>query len=340
MSAKPHLSLEIRAAIVAKYESGISATKIAETYKINRKTVYNLLKKKSNSGSLQDAYKKGRNRRTTEKEDRRIIRLFKETPGLSPLALSKTEDFCVNFGISDRTIRRRLRAANLKTYVLRKSPSISEKNKKLRLEFARKYKNAPNDFWKQVLFTDESPFSIQGTYGKKFVRMEPKTIKKIRPTLPTQRHSGGTIMFWGCMCINGVGDLVEIKGNMNQAVYIELLNETAFACGDLLIGTSFVLQHDNAPCHKGRNVTSFLNGVGQKVLEWPPQSPDLNVIEHVWAYLKQKRSKSLTQTRLEAVENIRSLWNDIPMEFLINLVESMPRRLQAVIDAKGGNTKY
>jgi hypothetical protein len=33
-------------------------------------------------------------------------------------------------------------------------------------------------------------------------------------------------------------------------------------------------------------------------------------------------------------------WEKIPKDFLATLVESMPRRIQAVIDNKGSHTKY
>lgn len=340
MATKKHLTEEVRGAVVAMFESGISASKIADDFKIQRKTVYNLVNKKTKYGSVKNLIKKGRNRCTSVKEDRKIVRMFKKNPSLSPTNISNNVVFRENVGVSHMTIRRRLLEANLRTYVMRKAPSISMKNKKTRLQFAQKYRHETVEFWRQVLFTDESSFAVHGTYGRKFAYMEPKNRKKSPPTLPTQRHGGGSIMFWGCMSINGVGDLVQIDGNVNQAVYIELLNNSAFQSGDKLIGQDFILQQDNAPCHKGRNVTSFLNGSSQQVLEWPPQSPDLNVIEHVWAYLKRHRNFSLQQTREEAIKNVHQLWNDIPMAFLINLVESMPRRLQAVIDAKGGNTKY
>ncbi|VDL76240.1 unnamed protein product [Nippostrongylus brasiliensis] len=51
-----------------------------------------------------------------------------------------------------------------------------------------------------------------------------------------------------------------------------------------------------------------------KILKWPSQSPDLNPIEHLWEEL-ERRMKD-------------------------NLLDSMPRRCQSVIDAKGFATKY
>ena len=77
-------------------------------------------------------------------------------------------------------------------------------------------------------------------------------------------------------------------------------------------------------------------------MEWPAQSPDLNPIEHLWSHLKKK---------LEEYENpptgitdlwkrVEKEWNNIPASVCQNLIESMPRRVAAVLGAKGGYTKY
>ncbi len=67
-------------------------------------------------------------------------------------------------------------------------------------------------------------------------------------------------MIHGCISYDGVGPLALISDKLNQLVYLDLLNEVVMLAGDTMIGPNFVLQHDNAPAHKGRIVTGFLNG--------------------------------------------------------------------------------
>ena len=76
------------------------------------------------------------------------------------------------------------------------------------------------------------------------------------------------------------------------------------------------------------------------ILEWPSQSQDLNVIEHLWRDLKiavQRRSPS-SLTELERI--CREEWEKHHKYRCAKLVVSYPKRLEAVIAAKGGSTKY
>ena len=72
-------------------------------------------------------------------------------------------------------------------------------------------------------------------------------------------------------------------------------------------------------------------------LKWPAQSPDLNHIEHLQQHLKTKLQQYDTPPK-----GVHDLWdrmakelNDMPPETCQTLIESMPRRIQAVLKAKG-----
>ena len=79
-----------------------------------------------------------------------------------------------------------------------------------------------------------------------------------------------------------------------------------------------------------------------KLIDWPGNSPDLNPIENVWSWMKNKLQDSKA-TNLPALQReITELWT-LQMDnidYLKTLVESMPRRLEAIIENGGNATKY
>jgi len=78
---------------------------------------------------------------------------------------------------------------------------------------------------------------------------------------------------------------------------------------------------------------------GVEELDWPAKIPDLNPIEHLWD--ESERRLQARPSRPTSVSDLTNAlleeWSKIPMNTLLNLVESSPRRVKA---SKGGPTSY
>ena len=78
------------------------------------------------------------------------------------------------------------------------------------------------------------------------------------------------------------------------------------------------------------------------LIYWQGNSPDLNPIENVWNWMKQKLQDSKATSLPQLQQEIKELWT-LQMDniqYLKNLMESMPMRLEAVIQNEGNSTKY
>lgn len=76
-------------------------------------------------------------------------------------------------------------------------------------------------------------------------------------------------------------------------------------------------------------------------MDWPGNSPDLNPIEHLWKILGEKAAAKAPRTKQELISGLLQSWHhDIDQRLVRSIVESMSRRCEAVIRARGGSTKY
>lgn len=151
-------------------------------------------------------------------------------------------------------------------------------------------------------------------------------------------------MVWGCMAASGIGEMFVCEGRLNSTAYINVLKEAllpSFAAvfGDTnMDGVKF--QQDNAPCHKSGQTMKWFKDNDIETLNWPPQSPDLNPIEHLWGILKHNIRKYSITSKDMLRRRLKEEWNNISTKECQTLVNSMPKRVAAVIKAKGGPTKY
>ena len=102
-----------------------------------------------------------------------------------------------------------------------------------------------------------------------------------------------------------------------------------------------VFQQDGAGPHRAKVVTDFFRRQKYTVLPWPAHSPDLSPIENLWAALKKRVEENHGEIpKAQLWKVVEDEWNATPDDYCKKLFASMPRRLAAVIKAKGGYTRF
>ena len=98
--------------------------------------------------------------------------------------------------------------------------------------------------------------------------------------------------------------------------------------------------HDKAHCHFSASTQRYLAIRGVVVLAWPRNSPDLNPIEKRMGHYEEKHDK-MPNNKTKLWEDVSSVWYSFSRQTLMELYDSMPKRVQqAVYKAKGGPFQY
>lgn len=340
MGKSKETSRQIRERVIKFNAEGLSCRQISKRLDIPTSTVNYIVKKFEVTGAVVNLGGRGRKRKTSHRTDRLMKKLALQNRKIPARKIAAEVKAATDTDVCEQTVRNRLNETGLHGRVPRKKPLISKRNKVKRLNFARMHINKSPEFWKSILWSDESKFNLFGCDGRGKVWRSEGEAMRTECLRPTVKHGGGNVMVWGCMASKGLGKLHFIDGIMNSDVYMEILKTQMLPSAKNLLGRRYLFQQDNDPKHKSKKVTEFLNQRRVKVLEWPAQSPDLNPIEHLWEEMEKRRNDENPRNRQELKDVLQKIWNDIEPDVCQELVESMPRRLQAVIAAKGGPTKY
>jgi hypothetical protein len=246
----------------------------------------------------------------------------------------------LSLDVSSRTIQRRLCEVGLNGRRPAKTPLLSAVNVKKRLKFAQDHISWTVADWSKVIWSDESKFMLFTNDSGGYVRRPVNERFNQKYTTATVKFGGGSIMVWGCFSGLGLGPLHRINGIMDRFQYRDILSEVMLPHAAEKMPPDWVFQHDNDPKHTSVLVKEFLSSHQVTVMSWPPQSPDLNPIENLWGEIGRRLKGTHYRNGEELFSAIEVIWESLPHSLIQSLVESMPRRCDAVIKARGQATKY
>jgi hypothetical protein len=116
------------------------------------------------------------------------------------------------------TISAALHQSGLYGRVARWKPLLSKKTHDSLLGVCQQAPKDSQTMRNNILWSGETNIELFGLNAKRHVWRKPGTI-------PTVKHSGDSIILWGCFSAAGTGRLVKINGKMNGAKYREILDE-------------------------------------------------------------------------------------------------------------------
>ncbi|KAG1506675.1 hypothetical protein G6F52_011827 [Rhizopus delemar] len=178
---------------------------------------------------------------------------------------------------------------------------------KKRLAWTNAHKDWTKDDWRRMVFSDETKVNVWGSDGVKYYWKRPDDKLRFHHLDLTVKGGGGSVMMWGCITYDGPGITIQnIRRRLKKAWFEEN------------------------------------NFESKSVYSWSAQGPDLSPIEYIRYHLKLKLSTYETKAKgvHELWDRIEEQWATFTKDDCRKYIDSMPDRIKAVIQAKGGYTDY
>ena len=190
--------------IVGMHSTGMSFKAIGRQLGCHHTDVSRLVRKHRQTNDVKDLPRSGRPRVTSQREDRALVLLVRRQPFSMSTRLKP--QWLPHRRLSLKTLRNRLRAAGLASRRVIKRPLLTDEHKRIRLRWCLARRGWNLRTWRRIHRSDESRFLLHVTDGRMRVWRHKGTAytpRNIKATIP---YGGGSVMVWGCLSHDGLGD--------------------------------------------------------------------------------------------------------------------------------------
>ena len=282
---------------------------------------------------LEDLPRSGAPEKLTDAAKKRLRALLKRKKGGSTRRAAA--DYYKETGdrVDHATVWRVGTGLGLQHRIQRKKPRLRPINKARRLAFAQQQRT--QRFWRRVVSTDEKTFTLQFTSRGQWVELgeepEPRG---------TVKYDVG-VRVWGGVGYHGLTPLYRIPKSMTGLEYRAFLENRVYPDLRAKFDHDFIFQHDGDGSHTATAVVNWLDEQEEEwIRDWPAQSPDLAIVENLWAIILQRLEGRKVTTAAGLWRALEEEWGNIDAKIWRKLGGSWRNRMQLVQAANGGPIKY
>ncbi|GFU44414.1 transposable element Tcb1 transposase [Trichonephila clavipes] len=242
-----------RGLIIGMKTAGWSTCRVAGQVDRSECAVRNCWEQWTREGTHVRKTGSGATRKTTRREDRRIVRQAL----VDPTVTRSTIRVDVGVAIDPQTIYSHLAEANIKSKCPFRALPLTQEHQQLRLQWcqARSLWNVTD--WQKVVFSDESRF-VLGTDDSR-VRVWRRPGERYNSLHTVLRHTARTagVMVWGGIAYDSRSTLIVMRGTLTVQRYVDDILRPHV--GPFLNGLpGAISQQDNARPHTARVADSYV----------------------------------------------------------------------------------
>ena len=139
----------------------------------------------------------------------------------------------------------------------------------------------------------------------------------------------------------GTFPLCIFDHNMNGDYFVKILDVHLLAQAHVIHENDWFLVQDNDLKHTCKKAKDWMQrNMPQNTFSWPSQSPDINLIENLFGWIKHNLNRDRPRTKSDLKNRISEIWDFITPEFLEPYWSSMPKRCRKVLDDGGNKIDY
>ncbi|EJT52806.1 transposase [Trichosporon asahii var. asahii CBS 2479] len=342
----PTLSQYERGEIVGAWKMGHALREMERELGYPYSTIRDIIELYKKTGATVTLYVKPE-KQLSPRTKRKLARDVKENPFVSLTELGQEYD------VHRTTIARYLAEINIFSRVARRTPFLKAHHINMRIIYAVQYRGFR---WDLVIFTDECTICNMNYAPPRCLR-PPNEQDNPLYTIPAMAGSRIAVNVWGAMVkgkklplLNLTAEIKRREPNAEKwtltgdryAEYV-LFERLSVYAAELARerGGGWTVE-DNVALHHTNLCRSIRNECGFQCIDHPPCSPDLNPIEHLWAYIKMRLARRRQATTKEELwEQIVDVYErEVPQWFIDTLVDSMPEQIETLIEREGLYTGY
>ncbi|MBN3292713.1 TCB1 transposase, partial [Polypterus senegalus] len=154
----------------------------------------------------------------TPRAQRRVSNEVKKNPRVTAKDLKKSLELA-NISVQESTICKTLNNKGVHDRTPRRKPLLSNKNIAECLNFVKEHLDTPQQYWENVLWSDETKIELFGRNKQNFIWRKKGTAYQHQNIIPTVKYVEGNIRIWACFAASGPGHLAIIEWKMNSQVY-------------------------------------------------------------------------------------------------------------------------